>query len=220
MTRSDKQNPRIKPPDRLSKGDIRKKTEEFRRQYIEPVDSVPVPVEEVLELDLNIEVVPIGNLKKRLDIIGCLSKDAKTLYVDKDSMMDERRKARYRFTIAHETGHYYMHRKIMADSEFDSINDWIEYRSTMSEDNLDWFEWQASEFAGRLLVPKDRLVKELNDIENKIERAYRDIGEKHHKRIKECIAREIYKTFEVSPVVIEKRIRYEEISLREIIASG
>jgi hypothetical protein len=47
-----------------------------------PEDTLPVPVEEIIEFDLQIEIVPIPNLQRDFDIEGFTSSDLKSIYVD------------------------------------------------------------------------------------------------------------------------------------------
>lgn len=61
---------------------------------------------------------------------------------------------RQRFTLAHELGHFYLH-KDKTDSEFD---DEVLYRI----ENSSSIEYAANEFAARLLIPQDRLEEKLN----------------------------------------------------------
>ncbi|MBN1348524.1 hypothetical protein JXJ21_03880 [candidate division KSB1 bacterium] len=62
---------------------IREKAEEFRQQYVHPVDLVPVPIEEILEFDLGIAPWLIDGLLQKLDVDGFLSNDLQTLFIDK-----------------------------------------------------------------------------------------------------------------------------------------
>jgi len=47
---------------------IRQKAEEFRRDYVKPIDLVPVPIIEIVELELGIQPIPKAGLKRRIDI--------------------------------------------------------------------------------------------------------------------------------------------------------
>ncbi len=72
----------------------------FRRE-------IPIPIEEVVEVDMGIEIFPIPAFFIRYGIVGYLSNDMNTLVVDEDTM--KRYPARYRFTLAHELAHYLLH---------------------------------------------------------------------------------------------------------------
>ena len=63
-------------------------------------------------------------------------------------------KKRQRFTIAHELGHYFLHK----DSNIE-FRDQIFYRI----ENTSSIEYAANEFASRLLIPSDRLSKKIQE---------------------------------------------------------
>jgi len=89
--------------------EIREKAEEFRKKFVHPSDKIPIPIEEILEFDLNITLWPVDGLLEKIDIDGFLSNDLKTLFVDKRIYMDSRYYRRLRFTYAHEIGHLVIH---------------------------------------------------------------------------------------------------------------
>ena len=141
-------------PQQLRWVEIRKKAEEFRNEYVKPVDLIPVPIEEIVEIDLEITPWPIDQLLKEVDIDGFLSKDLKYIFVDKDVYMDPRWANRLRFTYAHEIGHLILHKEEIESCEFRTENDWKRFREDMSEDDLYWFEQQSScKFIGLLFKP-------------------------------------------------------------------
>jgi hypothetical protein len=63
---------------------IRQKAEEFRRNYVKPIDLVPVPIIEIVELDFGIYPMPKTGLKRSIDIDGFLTRDLKNICVDLD----------------------------------------------------------------------------------------------------------------------------------------
>ncbi|EAA8812185.1 ImmA/IrrE family metallo-endopeptidase [Salmonella enterica subsp. enterica serovar Agama] len=60
---------------------------------------------------------------------------------------------RQRFTLAHELGHYFLHR-----NRAKSFVDEALYRST----HMDSMEYEANNFAGALLMPKNQLITFMN----------------------------------------------------------
>ena len=198
-------------PKRLSWTEIREKAEKFRKKYVNPLDMVPVPVEEILEFDLEITPWPIDNLLQKADIDGFISNDLKHIFVDKNIYLDSRFANRLRFTFAHEAGHFVLHKEEIQQYEFRTENDWIHFREEMSEEDLFWFEQQAYEFAGRLLVPKSKLIQELENNRGKVNQ-FRDlVVNSDDEMLKQAISRVICDTFGVSDSVILKRIRNEKI---------
>jgi hypothetical protein len=79
------------------------------------------------------------------------------------------------------------------------------------KEDLDWFEWQAREFAGRLLVPKAALESEIRNMMPQVEE-YRRRGGSNGERIIDIVARAICNRFRVSPQVVSKRIDSEGLS--------
>ncbi len=191
---------------------IRQKAEEFRRDYVKPIDLVPVPIIEIVELELGIQPIPKAGLKRRIDIDGFLTNDLKHICVDLDVYMDERQINRLRFTYAHEIGHLILHENEIRQCDFRTPEDWIHFHEDFLEDDLNWFEQQAYEFAGRLLVPRDKLIKEIQKHQDKINE-YRSIIEEGEEELIEAISRLIRDRFKVSWIVIQKRIRKENVSI-------
>ena len=136
----------------------------------------------------------------------------KTIYIDGIIYSDDRYLSRLRFTLAHEVAHFVLHEDVIKNYKFRTIEDWIHFREEMSEEDLNWFEQQAYEFAGRLLVPKERLITTLEEQREKIEtyKSY-DVSNENDERLIDAISKIICDKFRVSPTVIYKRIRSEKI---------
>jgi Zn-dependent peptidase ImmA (M78 family) len=64
---------------------------------------------------------------------------------------------RLRFSLAHELGHYFLHKDVYSSLTLESIEDWKDFILNVPEAEYENFEWQANEFAGRFLVPYDKL---------------------------------------------------------------
>lgn len=189
---------------------IREKTEEFRRRFVDPVDMIPVPIIEIVELKLHIEPIPIYGLMERIDIDGFLTRDLKNICIDNDIYMDPRKENRLRFTYAHEVGHLILHENEIKQTDFRTAEDWIHFREDFLEEDLNWFESQAYEFAGRLLVPKERLIGEIQKLREKIIE-FKVLAGDEEENLIEAISGVICDKFKVSRDVIQKRIRKENI---------
>lgn len=198
-------------PERMNWNEIRKKAENFRKTYVHPPDTIPVPIEKIVEFELGITPWPIDGLLQKIDIDGFLSNDLKYLFVDSSIYMDKRWENRLRFTFAHEIGHLILHSDIIEKSKFRTETDWIYFREGMSEDNLYLFEQQAYEFAGRLLVPKNKLVEELDRNREKITQFHMLTEDNNDELLIQAISRVLCDKFGVSDGVIFKRIRNEKI---------
>ena len=64
------------------------------------------------------------------------------------------RPARYRFTLAHEIGHYVFHSDLIASFHPQSVADWSKFVLGIDEETYGWLEWQAYSFAAAVLVPR------------------------------------------------------------------
>lgn len=205
-------DPRKINPERLSADKIRGAAEDFRKGHIFN-DSVPVDIERVIESTMGIIIVPMESLQRDCDMEGYISKDFRTIYVDEGLYMDDRYYKRVRFTIAHEIGHLILHRSNIDMVRFDSESDWKQFRMGLQDEPLGWFETQASEFAGRLLVPIDHLVVAFKEARNDIYKKH--TGWRAHKiedeELFSLVAPMISPKFGVSAEVIERRLRKENI---------
>lgn len=206
-------------PDRLTWNKIRSIVEEFRNDYIEPVDTIPVPIHKIIEFKLGLEIQPIYGLKDKVDTEGFLQSNLTTISVDSKTYLDDRYKFRLNFTLAHEIGHLILHAEQYRNMNFASEKEFIEFQQSVDEDSLEWFEKQANEFAGRLLVPIDKLrelVAEQEDyckqFTEKLRNGDEDLSNKEIESfVIDSIATRIYNKFEVSKEVVKRRIRTENL---------
>ena len=208
MTRRDERPLFLQPP-RLKWSLIQEKAERFREKHVNPTNRVPVPILDIVEFNLEIQPIPIPNLLKKIDIDGFLTRDLEHICVDEDIYMEDRNKNRLHFTFAHEIGHLVLHEKEIKQCDFRTPEDWIHFHQDFREEDLLWFENQAREFAGRLLVPRDRLLDEVLKREKKIREIL--LRADDHEAVIEAVSRAICPIFEVSYFVIQKRIRTEKI---------
>jgi hypothetical protein len=173
--------------------------------------SLPVKVLDLAEFDLGLELIPVDGLREQLDIDALLMGDLKSILVDKRAFMSPRLEYRLRFSVAHEIGHLILHRGIYAGLKHATAREWFDYISAIPEVEYGWVEWQAYEFAGRLLVPPDALRESFQDAIQSAETAgYSDwlaADEAALDYIATCIAPK----FGVSTEVIAKRLRVEKL---------
>ena len=197
---------------RLPMDKIREEAEIFRREHIFTPD-LPVDIEHVIEATMGISIIPIESLQKHCDMEGFISQDYTAIYVDEFLYTDDRYYKRVRFTLAHEIGHYILHRSTIDNQKFTDAEDWIRFRLNLNDETLGWFETQASEFAGRLLVPIDPLVEEFRAKRGSILRKYSSWDSKpiSDDDLFSMVAPLVCGRFDVSSEVIERRLRKENI---------
>lgn len=126
---------------------------QFLREY-HPDGSYPVPIEDIVELRLKLEIVTAKGLMQLLEIDGFLSRDFKQITIDEDQYMH--RPTRARFTLAHECGHLVMHKDFLAEHAITSTDHWKRIVLGDSSGRAP-LETQANMFAGFVLMPTPAL---------------------------------------------------------------
>lgn len=133
----------------LSDDSIRQHAEELRAMFSSP--GLPVDVDLICE-KAGIDLRPIPNLKYLSSTEACISNDASIIFYDVNS-----NELRLRFSLAHELGHFKIHRAELDMMRPRNIEDWKKILDEIPGHTIGRFEKQANEFAGRLLVPIDEL---------------------------------------------------------------
>lgn len=199
----------------LSYNDIAKKAKQFLRKY-NPHETVPIPIEEIVEFDMGLDIIPTPNLLRDFDVDGFTSSDLTCMYVD--DFIYTMRPARYRFTLAHELGHVVLHKDIFLSHSFDSIVEWKEFQINSDPDQYDWMEWQAYSFGGLVLVPPNQLNKYFMDNLPSIKPKIKLMQKKKIPRgsyleyVLEAIAKDLGRIFDVSSDVVKKRITKDKLT--------
>ena len=154
---------------------------------------------------------PISRLKEDNDIDALLLGNWKTIVVDQGQYMDARYTNRLRFSMAHELGHYVLHRAVFQQMPRGSAQEWIEFMRDMPEKEYSFLEYHAYEFAGRFLVPPEALRREFDAAillaeQNGMSRTQLQ-GDAHL----QYLAKPVSRKFEVSSGVIERRLTKEKL---------
>jgi hypothetical protein len=172
--------------------------------------SLPVEILDLAEFDLGLDLVPVDGLREQLDIDALLMGDMHSILLDKRAFMSPRLEYRLRFSVAHEIGHLVLHRDIYAGLQHATAREWFDYISAIPDVEYGWVEWQAYEFAGRLLVPPDALREVFQAaIQSAQAVGYSDWLAADEAAL-DYIATRIAPRFGVSAEVIAKRLRAEK----------
>lgn len=172
---------------------------------------LPVKVLDLAEFDLGLELIPADGLREQLDIDALLMGDLKSILVDKRAFISPRLEYRLRFSVAHEIGHLVLHRDIYAGLRHATATEWFDYISAIPEVEYGWVEWQAYEFAGRLLVSFELLEKEFKRaVQTAQDAGYVDWLAADEAGL-DYIATRIAPKFGVSAEVLAKRLRVEKL---------
>jgi hypothetical protein len=160
----------------LSEDEIEKEAELLLAEYVETTDSpikLPVPVDEITTYHLALrlgfadlhETLRIPMLRDQPDILGAIWVDTETVMIDRslDPKYNPSMAGRYRFSVAHEIGHWRLHRSYVAKdtdqaSLFDGLHEpTVICRSSQAREPI---EWQADFFSSCLLMPRRRAYEE------------------------------------------------------------
>ena len=199
-------------PPRLTWEKIRNIAIDARNELLPNPDDIPIPIEEVIEFKLGMSIEPKTFLKEEYGIDGQLLGDLSTIMIDNKMYLDEKYLPRVRFTLAHELGHYYLHKKQIKEAKFSSIEEWTKVLQNTSYEDSNWFERQADEFAGSFLIPINTLIKLIEGKRNKIEQFLKESNsEEFHEKAIYGISINLCRKFNVSHQVIETRINREKI---------
>ena len=173
---------------------------------------LPVDIEKIIEDNLGLFIDPKHDLHSVYDIDAYLRFDLTGIVVDYGQYMNEKYANRLRFSLAHELGHLYLHQDVYEDFGITNLAQWKEFMSRISERQYGFFEFQANEFAGRALVPRDRLILELdNCIKTLKENGLYNIFIKDPGTALGYISNSLCKPFGVSNQVIERRVEREGV---------
>ena len=178
-------------------------------------NTLPIPVEEIIEFGMGVDIIPIPHLQKNFDVEGFTSSDLSSICVD--DFIFKNRVHRYRFTLAHEVGHISLHADVFSEYQFDSIESWKNFQRRIEPREYSKLEFQGYSFGGLILVPPDHLKNLLSshlyEITPLITQA-RDQGLSRDLYLDyaiDNIASILAPLFEVSNDVVTKRIKFDKL---------
>ncbi|MFH0990349.1 MAG: ImmA/IrrE family metallo-endopeptidase [bacterium] len=185
--------------------EIRRRADEFREKYWG--EKLPIDVDLIVERSLDLLIIPVPDLRYQAHTDAYLSGNLREIVIDPASP-----DVRIRFSIAHEIGHYVFHKEIISQLRSSSYEEWKTIQRELPEALWGRAEYQAREFAGRLLVPPVLLIQELKLMKPLIEKGKIIVPDLEESAIRELIAPKLAKRFYVSDEVIVRRMIAEGIS--------
>lgn len=188
---------------------------DYARKFLvgHEIDSVPVDIEKIVEFKYGMDIVPTPGLRKLIDMDGFITSDFSAIYVD--DYVYSQVPNRYRFTLAHEIGHFFMHGEILSRFNFDSIEGWKSFVYELDPRDHSKMEFQAYAFAGQVLVPTKKLKEEFYKLKPNFEQLVAQAQEQGIKKKTylpyaiENIAQILSPIFEVSIAVIKRRVAFD-----------
>lgn len=188
--------------------EIQRIAEDSLRSYC-LYENIPVPIEELLDVTLGLNLVPYPNLSRTREINSCLSNNLKRIFVD-DYLFYNLEKP-LRFTLAHELGHIVLHSDIYAKFKPVAKEDWTDFLINIHEIDRVILENEADDFAGLFLVPEKHLEPLFVKFVDEKKDWFIEKGKGSPKHIivgafKKYIAEQLSEVLNVSPKVVEIRI--------------
>lgn len=187
---------------KLSYSKIGAVADEFLHAY-HPSFSLPVPIEEIAQSKLHVQIIPVSQLRKKYDVEGCLDSTLTCIFIDFDLYMQNEN--RTRFTLAHEIGHLILHKEAFGELKIETPEDTYKLSMNINDEDYGWLEYQAYAFAGHVLVPQKTLLHEIEKRLGKVP---------ENKFLPEKIfpiSQELLELFRVSGEVLTRRLGKEGI---------
>jgi hypothetical protein len=238
-----------RPVPYLSEEQIERDADELLGEYAKgrrATIAAPIPIEDIVEkhLKLGIEFddmhrligVPRDRPGGDADILGAIFFEDRRIAIDESLDPEEypTREGRYRFTLAHEGGHWRLRRRLFATGSaqailFGATGPSFVCRSSQAKERV---EWQADCYASCLLMPKDLVgrawrnrfgndnprrlrVKNLlpvpPDLDNSMAEMFERFNRQHENAAVNGFVRSFAEQFQVSMVAM--RIRLEKLGL-------
>jgi Zn-dependent peptidase ImmA (M78 family) len=123
----------------------------------------PIPVEDIIERELRLKL-GFTDLRKKLkldDVLGATYLNAKSIWIDQ-SLVGNQNEGRLCFTLAHEAGHWVLHREYIDQAcrkGDDGANIFCRIKDAKKP-----IEWQADYFASCLLMPEKFLKRAFTEV--------------------------------------------------------
>lgn len=186
------------------------------------VTSPPVPIDEIVEEHLKL-AVEYRDLRAEFpegDVLGAIWFNDKLIAIDQSLVPEDfpAMRGRYRFTLAHELGHWQLHRHLYlrrAGERSLLLNIPAKPDHVLRSHASDPKEVQANRFAACLLMPREMIKREWHQLRGNMDPIYlADLRVNQSLNLSdemlfEQAARPLAEKFEVSPLAM--RIRLENL---------
>lgn len=143
------------PKSYMSPDEVKNKARQFLQKH-HPSNIIPIPIEEIIEHQLDINIIPTPDMMDITGVDAVTSHDLTQINIDKEQF--EKRPNRARFTLAHELGHIILHKNFIESQNFQNKFQWENF--VLSDLHRDPMEVQANMFAAYVLISSDHLERE------------------------------------------------------------
>jgi hypothetical protein len=134
--------------------------------------SYPLDVEEIAECDLGMEIRLASGVLDEFGSPAQIAPGDGNPFITVDADQYRQQSSFYRYSVAHEIGHHVLHGDWLAKvwQLVTSVETWKSVIMERSEDDYQWIEAQADEFASYLLAPEAAFEPFLTEHLEKLDR--------------------------------------------------
>lgn len=128
----------------------------FAEEYRLAQRQFPLDIEEIVECDLGMEIRLCSGVLEEFGSPAQIAPGDSHPILTVDADQYRQQTSFYRYSVAHEIGHYVLHREWLQKvwQLIDSVESWKQVIASRSEEDYKWIEGQAEEFASYLLAPE------------------------------------------------------------------
>ena len=172
----------------------------------------PVDILHIVEVAYRLDIVPFPDMLDKYHCDAMLMSDFTGIYIDAkeyDSLNNPAKlnNRRLRMSMAHEFGHYILHKPHL-EPYIKTLRSPEQYEEMAMDHLLNSAraEWQAWEFAGRLMVPENKLRKIFQELYSKCVENIDLSNTTTAQRVRDEFCRKVGYQFDVNQGVIAKRL--------------
>jgi len=189
-----------------SYGELRTSAERFVLDHALDQE-IPIPITEIVELDLKIEVIPTSGMRRQTGIDAATLSNFQQVLVDFDNYLADTH--RYRFSLAHELGHIVLHHDLLPHA-FSDYPTFESFMADLSEADTHWLDWHADCFAGVILMPTEHLNREFARAVEEAE--HHGLSAKSRwDTVRSYVYSSLARKFNVSPQAMQTRAYYQKL---------
>ena len=136
---------------------VKSASSEFLKKF-HPTLKIPVPIEDIVELKLNIRVILIQRLIRDFGVNAFINHKFDSIVIDEN--IYNKQPERTRFTIAEEIGHLVLHKNWYQENGPKGFEDYLDWQEKLDPKLFNYIERQAKTFGGMVLMPEILLKQE------------------------------------------------------------
>lgn len=192
----------------LSPAAIEREAEAFRRKYWD--ESLPVDIEHIVDVRMDLRIVPVPGLYASLGIKAYISSNWKEIMVDKGAYENERLRLALNYSYAHEIGHLVLHKEIYDALRMATMADYYCFTEEKNSDGNSFHrnaEIQANMFAKFLMIPTAPLrMAKAQALDRYPEELKKQLEKVDLEMVNEYLAVDLSEKFGVSDVAVKNAL--------------